>query len=43
MPDGTPQKLHDVSQLNALGWKYKTELENGIVRTYRCFLESIAS
>ena len=43
MPDGTPQKLLDVSRLNALGWKYKTELEDGIEKTYRWFLENIAS
>lgn len=29
-PDGTPRKLLDVSKLEKLGWKYKTELEDGI-------------
>ena len=43
MPDGTPQKLLDVSRLNKLGWKYKTELEDGMEKTYRWFLENIAS
>ena len=33
-PDGTPRKLMDVSKLNALGWKYKTHLEDGIARVY---------
>jgi GDP-L-fucose synthase len=33
-PDGTPRKLLDVSRLNLLGWKYKTELRDGIVKTY---------
>ncbi|MDX8400534.1 MAG: GDP-L-fucose synthase [Gallionellaceae bacterium] len=29
-PDGTPRKLLDVSKLEQLGWKAKTELEEGI-------------
>jgi len=36
-PDGTPRKLLDVSRLNSLGWKYKTELRDGIVNTYEYF------
>jgi len=38
-PDGTPRKLMDVSRVNSLGWKYKTELRDGIERTYKWFLE----
>ncbi len=37
-PDGTPRKLMDVSKLNALGWKHKIELEEGIQLAYRDFL-----
>jgi GDP-L-fucose synthase len=36
-PDGTPRKLLDVSRLNSLGWKYKTELRDGIEKTYEKF------
>lgn len=33
-PDGTPQKLLDVSRIHSLGWTAKTSLEEGIGRTY---------
>lgn len=36
-PDGTPRKLLDVSKLTELGWKYKTELRDGIALTYEHF------
>lgn len=39
-PDGTPRKLLDVSKLERLGWKYKTELEDGIRLSYDDFLHS---
>ena len=39
-PDGTPQKLLDVSRLNAAGWQAKTGLREGISKTYRWFLEN---
>jgi GDP-L-fucose synthase len=32
-PDGTPQKLLDVSKLNSLGWKAKTSFREGIRKT----------
>jgi len=38
MPDGTPRKLLDVSVLEKLGWKSRTELEEGIRMTYQDFL-----
>ena len=40
-PDGTPRKLMDVSRINALGWKFKTELREGLVKTYKWFKENI--
>lgn len=42
-PDGTPRKLLDVSRINSLGWKYKTELEEGIEITYRWYLARATS
>jgi len=33
-PDGTPRKLLDVSRLEALGWRYKTSLKEGVGTTY---------
>ncbi|MBQ9081393.1 MAG: GDP-L-fucose synthase [Clostridia bacterium] len=39
-PDGTPRKLLDVSKLEKLGWRYKTELEEGIRLTYQDFLNN---
>lgn len=39
-PDGTPRKLLDVSKLEKLGWKYRTELEEGIRLTYEDFLSN---
>ncbi|UCH98447.1 MAG: GDP-L-fucose synthase [Candidatus Aminicenantes bacterium] len=38
-PDGTPQKLLDVSRLNALGWKARYSLREGILNTYEAFLQ----
>lgn len=39
-PDGTPRKLMDVSRLAKMGWRAKTSLRDGIVETYRWFLEN---
>ena len=39
-PDGTPRKLLDVSRINALGWKAKTELYEGIEKAYKWFVSS---
>lgn len=40
-PDGTYRKLLDVSKINNLGWKYKTELYEGIQTTYQWYLNNI--
>jgi GDP-L-fucose synthase len=36
-PDGTPQKLLDVSRINALGWKAQIELTDGLAATYEWY------
>ena len=41
-PDGTPQKLLDVSKANSLGWKAEIQLRPGITDAYQWFLENIA-
>lgn len=38
-PDGTMLKRTDPSKLNALGWKHKMELEEGIKNIYQWFLK----
>jgi GDP-L-fucose synthase len=38
-PDGTPQKLLDVSRLQSLGWHSTTTLAEGIALTYEAFKE----
>ena len=37
-PDGTPQKLLDVSRLAKLGWRARTSLEDGIRLAYQAYL-----
>jgi GDP-L-fucose synthase len=39
-PDGTPQKLMDVSYINKLGWKNSISLPDGIRSTYEWCLKS---
>ncbi len=37
-PDGTPRKLMDSQRLNALGWKAKVDLKDGLKKAYADFL-----
>lgn len=39
-PNGTPRKLLDVSKAEKMGWHYKTELREGIEKTYQDFLNN---
>ncbi|PJA88266.1 MAG: GDP-fucose synthetase [Candidatus Moranbacteria bacterium CG_4_9_14_3_um_filter_36_9] len=37
-PDGVPRKLLDVSKINKFGWKYKTELNDGLKKVFEWFM-----
>jgi GDP-L-fucose synthase len=42
-PDGTPHRVMDSSRLAALGWRPKTNLEEGVNEVYRWFAQTQAS
>jgi GDP-L-fucose synthase len=42
-PDGTPQKLLDVSRLNSLGWAPRIGLRDGISATVRAYQHLVAT
>jgi GDP-L-fucose synthase len=42
-PDGTPQKLLDVSRLSGLGWRARTSLMDGLVRAYDDFVGQLGA
>jgi GDP-L-fucose synthase len=39
-PDGTPRKLMDSSRILALGWKPEIAFEEGVLSTYKWYLEN---
>jgi GDP-L-fucose synthase len=41
IPDGNPRKLMDNSRLQNLGWKAKTNLEEGLQKTYDWYIKNI--
>jgi GDP-L-fucose synthase len=41
-PDGAPRKLLDVTRLGSLGWEARTELREGIRRTYAWFQSAVS-
>lgn len=38
-PDGTMRKLCDVTKLQSLGWRHSVEIDDGIARLYRWYLQ----
>ena len=40
-PDGTPQKLLDITKLSSFGWKAKIPLKDGIKQTYEWYQSQI--
>ena len=41
-PDGAPRKLLDSTRLRDMGWRARTDLEDGLKKTYEWFLENVA-
>jgi GDP-L-fucose synthase len=42
-PDGTPQKLLDVTRINKLGWTSEITLDQGLKMTYEWFVDALAT
>jgi GDP-L-fucose synthase len=40
-PDGTPQKLLDISRMDGLGWQAGISLREGIERTYEFYKKQV--
>lgn len=40
-PDGTPQKLLDISKIHRLGWTHKINLEEGLLSTYLEYIQTL--
>ncbi len=38
-PDGTMRKLTDVSKLNALGWKHTIDIDEGVEKVYKWYVQ----
>jgi GDP-L-fucose synthase len=41
-PHGTPRKLMDVSRMRSLGWRPKIPLGDGLLHTYKWYLENLS-
>ncbi|TVU08363.1 hypothetical protein EJB05_41766 [Eragrostis curvula] len=42
-PDGTPRKLMDSSKIQGMGWKPKVTLKEGLVETYKWYVDNVVS
>ena len=42
-PDGMPRKLLDTTRINALGWKPRISLRDGVATTYDWYLANVAN
>jgi GDP-L-fucose synthase len=40
-PDGTPQKLLDITKITKLGWAPRTALREGIQKTYEWYCQNV--
>jgi GDP-L-fucose synthase len=40
-PDGAPRKLLSVERIHSYGWRHKIQLEQGLVSTYKWFVEAL--
>ena len=40
-PDGSPRKLIDVTRLTKMGWTYRTNLKEGLEKTYKWYLREM--
>ena len=41
MPNGSPRKILDSTQILNLGWKPEIKMEDGILSTYKWYLKNI--
>jgi len=39
-PNGTMRKLCDVSKIQSMGWRHKVEIEEGVEKLYKWYLEN---
>ena len=40
-PNGAPRKLIDITRLEKMGWKYSTDLESGLDKTYNWYVNQL--